>query len=167
MRQRFILAALLLIAQSGVAQSATGIATPCFASVNEAAKQEGMVVAQTTGYRLQSRRWDLFLNRGWAMVASCEHPERPEVAVPLAQSPNGPKGAATAAAPPAVRAGDIVNVRYYGPMVHMELNAVAQSSGNPGDTIRARVSQGGQGSDGAERYISAVVVGPHTLEIQP
>ncbi|WP_162538116.1 flagella basal body P-ring formation protein FlgA [Granulicella sp. WH15] len=167
MRQRFILAALLFTAQSGVAQSGTGIATPCFASVDEAARQEGMVVAQTTGYRLQSRRWDPFLNRGWAMVASCEHPERPEVAVPLAQSPNSLKGAIADATPPAVRAGDIVHVRYYGPMVHLELSAVAQSSGYPGDTIRARVNQGGQGSGGTERYVSAVVVGPRTLEIQP
>jgi hypothetical protein len=155
----------LLAARAGAAQ-----APICYNTPEEAARQTQPGAGLRTGFRLLTQRWDPVLGRRWATVASCDHPEEPVRTVAL-DGPGpalGPTANETAPyRPPMVMAGDRVRVVYREEMVQMEFAAVAQTSGNLGDRIRARIQQPPSAAAGGDRYLSGIVRGPHAVEMQP
>jgi hypothetical protein len=154
-----------------------GASSPCYVSPEAAAIGAGDPAAANSGFRMTQRRWDPLIGRNWVTIESCQHPERPAMTLP--SSIPAPLAERTAAAQPAalpvVRAGETVRILYRQGNVRIEMGGVAQTSGNPGDTIRVRLTHtfSDSGSQFAEaqgfpdRQRTAIVRGPHSLELQP
>ena len=157
--------ALVLLLVCGAAQ-----ASPCYTTA-EAAAQGGAAgivsLGVRSGYRLDARRWDALLGRGWATVSACGAPERPAITVAIP----GDRPAAAAGTPAVtgrsvIVAGDPVRLVYREQRMQMELSGVAEGNGNVGDRIAVRVVRASAGDGGAvEQRLTAIVRGPHALEL--
>ena len=167
-----------------LAQAGPGV---CFRSPEDVVRGGPLAQARDTGYRLQSTRWDALLQRGWATVVSCDHPERPGITVAMVDPARealatalpasiAAPGTAVVARPvsvvrgptvPVVRAGDVVHVFRNEEMAQIEFSGVAQANGNPGDVIRVRIKHAVSDEPIQDQYIAAVVRGPRLLEMQP
>lgn len=122
---------------------------------------------QDKGYRVRSMRYDPVLERQWAVVASCGHPERPTFAMPV-DSPVANSVGATSAMPharvSAVRAGDLVQAWQQEPNLRIEIAGRAEESGAVGNRVRIRILHSGFES-GQPRTVIGIVRGPGNVEI--
>ena len=139
--------------------------TGCFHSVKEAALQAG--VRDGEGFRLEGIRLDRVGGGRWARVVSCVHPERPGMAVRVADERPGVQVAGVAAGRlfgvgrTLVEIGSVVQVVQVEANVRLEVAGVAQESGAMGDAIRVRV-----GAAGLEHFVAAVVRGEGLVEME-
>ncbi len=122
------------------------------------------------GYRVQTVRWDPVLQRRWATVSSCEHPEWPPYTVLLRDG--GASSNKIAHPSIVVHIGDTVRLRNQEKFLRIEMAVIAEEGGALGDTIRVRLpglatSESTSGLGSFPRTARAVVLGPHDVEMEP
>jgi len=122
------------------------------------------------GYRLDSVRWDPLLQRQWAVVRSCEHPDLPPLMLPVNRF--GQRASAKALFL-IVHAGDIVHIESQEEFVRVEMTGIAEESGVVGGRVRVHVLRPQMnllvreqtGFDSSRRPLQTIVRGPHQVEI--
>ena len=148
----------------------------CFRSVAEAAAvthtlEPESVGPENTGFRLEDLRRDRMLNKRWAMVRSCDHPERPLIAVELGEAGESVgttrQTAAVAYAAQVVQAGARVRVRGSDAGLRFETTGVAESNGTVGQAIGVRLDNAVGGDGSAVRVLKATVRSADLLEWEP
>lgn len=125
------------------------------------------------GYRVESVHHDLVLQRNWAVVRSCDHPEWPAftLSTHLAAQHSAASLMAERASEelPVVRAGDLVRLWRTDGDAHIEMIATAEQSGAIGTRVRVRmvVPPSEEGQPDGVRYLAGVVRGPESVELRP
>ena len=172
----------LLVGMGGIwlmsSGCAWGLEAPrgCFRSVAEAAAvthtlEPENVGPTNTGFRLEDLRRDRMLNKRWAMVRSCDHPERPLVAVELGTAEESAgttrQTVAAAYAAPVVRAGARVRVRGADGSLWFETTGVAQSNAAVGQAVGVRLDNAMSGDGSVVRVLTAIVRSADVLEWEP
>ncbi len=152
----------------------------CFRSIAEAAQQTHLldpanVSAESGGFRLEDMRRDRMLNKRWAIVRSCDHPERPATTVAMgaeetpqaavAQAKEPVKAPAYAA--PVVRAGSTVRLVGNDGNLRFETMGVAQTNGALGQQIQVRLVSATTNNDAAARVLTGTVRSAELLEWEP
>ena len=126
---------------------------------------------KTSGYRVTKIQSDPLLGQRWATIASCAHPEWPELAFPVneASSVGAPQEAKRSLikAAPEVRAGDIVRLWREDSLLRIELAGVSEDSGGIGKTIRVRLLHRNTDDQFIPQEFSGIVRGSSDVEIQP
>lgn len=120
------------------------------------------------GYRVKTVHWDPVLQRRWAVVNLCEHPEWPSFTLLLQD--RGPSSREKHQL--IMHAGDVVRLRSQEEFLRIEMAAIAEESGAVGDTIRVRLQRPALADYGAETSstsatVRAVVRGSHDVEMAP
>jgi hypothetical protein len=126
------------------------------------------------GYRVTRMHSDPVLRTKWAMVASCEHPERPAFAVAVTELDSlklplqmeRPSLRITDGGV-IVRAGDIVHLWRQESFMRIEADGISEESGDLGKSIRIKLLRGSAEDQSAPRELSGVVRGPASVEIEP
>lgn len=132
------------------------------------------VLAQTDGYRIAKVHLDPLLNRSWAMIASCGHPDRPWIAMLLpemklhdALSSFDSRTDHSEPTPfPVVHSGDLVQLRGSGKNLRIEVAGKAEESGTVGSVVRVHMINSGF-DIGREQTLTGIVRGPGDVEIRP
>jgi hypothetical protein len=126
---------------------------------------------QADGYRVQSMRYDPVLDRQWAVIAICGHPERPTFAVAVDsaatdRSERASRGNAVIRDQKAavVHAGDLVQAWQQQPNLRIEVAGRAEESGIIGSHVRIRMLHSGFES-GPPLTVTGIVRGPGNVEI--
>lgn len=126
---------------------------------------------QEDGYRAQSMRFDPVLDRQWAVIAICGHPERPTFSVPVDspaedRSGNALRGKAVIRdqRTAVVHAGDLVQAWRQEPNIRIEVAGRAEESGIVGSHVRVRMLHSGFES-GQPLTVTGIVRGPGNVEI--
>lgn len=129
------------------------------------------VPLQHDGYRMQSMRYDPVLDRQWAVIAICGHPERPTFAVPVdfpladhAERASHANVVIRDQKVAVVHAGDLVQAWRQEPNLRIELAGRAEESGMIGSHVRVRVLHSGFDS-GQPLTVTGIVRGPGNVEI--
>jgi hypothetical protein len=155
----------------------------CFRSIAEAAQQThsldpanlGPNGPASGGFRLEELRRDRMLNKRWAIVRSCDHPERPAMTVamglddasqPVATQASEPLQAPSYTAP-VVRAGATVRLVGGNGNLHLEMTGVAQSNGALGQQIQVRLVSLTTNNEAAARILTGTVRSAGVLEWEP
>jgi hypothetical protein len=156
----------------------------CFRSVAEAALQTraldpGTIRPETLGFRLEDRRPDALRATSWAVVRSCDHPERPAVMVQVPDAAGGRMGRlepasqgistshAAALVELAVTAGSLVRVVRVEANLRFDTVGVAQVGGAIGDRIRVRLMRTADSAGEPEQFLTATIRGANLLELEP
>ncbi|MEO6909617.1 MAG: flagella basal body P-ring formation protein FlgA [Edaphobacter sp.] len=128
--------------------------------------------ADSLGYRVTMIRWDPVLRQSWARVASCGHPEWPEVSVrattlagPARQSSR--RGVEVFPLALVVRAGDVVRLWRQEQEMRLEVTGVAEESGGLGSRIRVRLLRRETDEPSQEEQFTGIVRGPSNVEMLP
>jgi hypothetical protein len=176
---RFALIAALVWGQVG-ASTVASIAQTCAPTPAQAVGLDKSVVplesANGAGYRIATFHWDPLLQQRWAMIATCDHPERPTIAVrmpparehvQLPYAENKP----TIAHPsqdllPVIHAGDLVRLWSLEDAIRIELSGIAEENAAMGRRIRVRVLRSTLVYDGPPQTLSGVVRGFRDVEIE-
>jgi hypothetical protein len=123
------------------------------------------------GYRIKAVRWDPLLSQHWAMIESCQHPERPVVALPLSEfapksiSALAHRGDQSAPLPfPVIHAGDLVQMWRQEQDLRIEIAGRAEESAAIGSRVRIRLLRSGF-EFGTEQIVTGIVRGPGDVEI--
>lgn len=126
---------------------------------------------QVDGYRVQTMRYDPVLDRQWAVIAICGHPERPSFAVPVdSPAADRPESASRENAvirdqkAAVVHAGDLVQAWQQQPNLRIEVAGRAEESGIVGSHVRVRVLHSGFEA-GQPLIVTGIVRGPDNVEI--
>lgn len=126
---------------------------------------------EADGYRVQSIRYDPVLDRHWAVITICGHPERPTFAVPV-DSPASDRSESISRGKTGIRdqkatvvhAGDLVQAWQQAPNLRIEVAGRAEESGIIGSHVRVRVLHSGFES-GQPLTVTGIVRGPGNVEI--
>ncbi|HEY0263723.1 MAG TPA: hypothetical protein VGC07_04300 [Granulicella sp.] len=167
------MAAMALGAASVQGFALVNAAGPCAltpeAALLAAQGQGGAGTAQ--GYRVVGVRRDPLLRQGWAVVASCDHPEQSPLLLKIGSAEPVLRQVESTIQnmPPMIRAGEVVRLWRRESYVHIEMIATAEESGAVGSKIRLRlpVSQGLDGQVGQSQFAIGVVRGPADVELEP
>ncbi|RZU39433.1 flagella basal body P-ring formation protein FlgA [Edaphobacter modestus] len=133
------------------------------------------MLAHADGYRIASVRWDPLLNRRWAVIASCNHPDRPSIAMLLSEAKSQNAFASLSASPvspplptpfPVVHAGDLVQLVGQENNLRIEVSGRAMEAGSAGSIVHVRVVTSGFEAE-RERMFSGIVRGAGRVEIHP
>ncbi len=126
------------------------------------------------GFRLASVRWDSLQGQAWAVIQSCEHPERPTMS--LRTTLPADRGLRPASAPlqtaaplPIIRTGEVVRLWRNDGEARIELTATSEESGEVGTRIRVLLLRQ-KDQDGLmppPQYRAGVVRGPADVELEP
>jgi hypothetical protein len=170
----FSIRAWLTAAVSMLQMAAAAAATLPAAGCGTATANAGMIAAlpaSATGYQVTTVRWDPLLKQRWAVVSSCDHPERPSFTVPIAD--NSIPSPAQKALLPVIHSGDVVRLLRTEPTLRITVSAVAEENGTMGSTVRVRLLRSTTPvaddlSSFAARpvIIPAIVRGPHEVEVE-
>lgn len=117
---------------------------------------------EANGFRVEAVRVDRVHARAWAMVASCESPSKPLVAVAL---PGSVTASVAQRADAVVHVGERVTVVSGGAGSHMELKGWAEESGAEKQEIRVRLDSSVMGDSAAAARMRCVVVRPGVVEV--
>jgi hypothetical protein len=168
--------ALFLLQGTGAFGSADAI---CYSTPSIAIYAVGAAFApfphlKNGGYRVTKIQSDPVLQQKWAMIASCDHPEWPALALPangarLLMVPHGAdhflvEGPENV---PVVRAGEIVRLWKQESLLRIEIFGVSEQSGFLGKTIRVRLLPGNIIDQSTREEISGVVRGRSNVEMVP
>jgi hypothetical protein len=128
-------------------------------------------VLENGGYRVTKIQSDPVLGQRWAVVASCEHPEWPEFALPtngassfVTTARSAAKRANTA---PMIRAGDIIQLWKQEDLLRIEVAGISEENGDLGKSIRVRLLRGSADDQSIPERFSGIVRGPSNVEIRP
>jgi flagella basal body P-ring formation protein FlgA len=103
------------------------------------------------------------------MIASCNHPEWPLVALPVSTSTvDGRRSLAEGVEVPlVVRAGEIVRLWRQESFLRIEAAGISEESGGMGKTIRVRLLKTSSDRQAKPEQFSGIVRGPSDVEMQP
>jgi Chaperone for flagella basal body P-ring formation len=127
------------------------------------------------GYRVTSIQLDPILGKRWAMIASCDHPERPAFSllteesdssehILLRDSQTVPDNAQVI---PVVHAGDTVRLWRQEAFLRIELAGVAEENGTLGKLIKVRLLRRNTDDQSTRAEFAGVVRGKSDVEMQP
>ncbi len=163
----------------GQAAASAGCAKTPAAAIDAA--RAGQVTSQATGFRVESVRWDAAQRQTWAVIRSCDHAERPTLAMladlphdaPVALTVAGALPVAARIAPlnttaAVVHAGEAVRLWRLDGQAHIELTATAEENGPLGAKVRVRLATAKEpdGQYAAPKYVAGIVRGPADVEIE-
>src|SRR5277367_5914956 len=127
------------------------------------------------GYRVTSIQSDPILGQRWAMIASCDHPERPVFSVQIERS-----GAAehflskesqsvlnSTHVTSVIHVGDTVRLWRQEAVLRIELAGVAEENGSLGKLIRVRLLRRNTNDQSTQTEFAGIVRGKSDVEIQP
>lgn len=130
------------------------------------------VAAGKDGYRVKMVRWDPLLKQRWAMVTSCDHPERPSIAIQIpderseGMQDNLESSGQTIQSPfPIVHAGDLVQLWKQEQNFRIKVAGRAEENGAAGSRVRVRLIPSGF-DIGQEQTFIGIVRGPRDVEIE-
>ncbi|WP_263384267.1 hypothetical protein [Granulicella arctica] len=151
--------------------------TPAAALVDARRSNEASAtgLAEMHGYRVEAVRWDPLLRRGWAVIRSCDHLDRPAITIPTdlpvvhAEAGLFTAGVRASAALPIVRAGDLVRLWKSERFAHIEMMGTSEENGAIGARVRIRLAtpRDLEGQTSAPQYLAGVVRGPADVEMEP
>jgi hypothetical protein len=130
-------------------------------------------VSQDGGYRVTSFQADPLLGKRWAIVANCDHPEWPGLAVQtdgldvIAPSQANQMHTVSPRSIPVVHVGDIVRLWRQEDLLRIEVAGVSEESGGLGETIRVRLLPRNTDGQWLPEEFSGVVRGPLDVEMLP
>jgi hypothetical protein len=129
--------------------------------------------SENDGYRVTRIEVDKVLARRWAMIARCDHPEWPAIALPAdgvrwLASPRATQGSipVSAETTPIVRPGDVVRLWKQESSLRIEVAGVSEESGGLGKTIRVRLLQRNVDDQLIPEQFFGVIRGPLDVEMQ-
>jgi flagellar basal body P-ring formation chaperone FlgA len=129
---------------------------------------------KNSGYKVTKIQSDPVLGQRWVMIASCDHPEWPALALPAnganaLKTPHDAEGAFTEDVKdaPIIRAGEIVRLWRQESLLRIEVAGISEESGGLGKTIRVRLLRRNTDDQSIPEQLSGVVRGPSNVEIQP
>jgi hypothetical protein len=127
------------------------------------------------GYRVTSVESDPLSGQRWAMISSCDHPERPAFSLQAAGSdsseqsrPREPQTVTDRAqVMPVVHVGDTVRLWRQEAVLRIELAAVAEENGSLGKLIRVRLLRRNTDNQSTQTEFTGIVRGKLDVEMQP
>ena len=181
-RRRWVAIGVVSVALSGVCQGQAAALAGCAktpVAAIEAARAGQTAAFQATGFRVESVRWDAAQRQTWAVIRSCDHAERPTLAM-LTDLPRNLVGAAPSAGAmpvlgqiiPAnsavVHAGEVVRLWRADAQAHIELKAMAEENGAIGAKVRLRLLtlKEPDGQYAPPQYLAGIVRGPADVEME-
>jgi Chaperone for flagella basal body P-ring formation len=152
------------------------VRTPAMAVRTIRSDVTASMLAQKDGYRVAKVHWDPLLNQRWAIIASCGHPDRPSIAMPLTdlapQTEVSPLGNHVGSSPwmqspfPIIHAGDLVQLQIQNNDIRIEVAGRAEENGAIGNKVRVRLLHTGFDTN-QEQTLRGIVRGPGHVEIEP
>lgn len=162
MRSEILFRALIIVCWAGGCRASEPV---CFRTPADAVAQTG--VRGVSGYWLESSNRDVYADTVWAVVKSCEHPERPGVVV-FGGSGLGPATLPHAQAQSSrtrlLQAGARVQVVINDGLARLEMSGIALAGGAAGDPVRVRLIPS-SAEQGTEQFATGVVRGSGTVEV--
>jgi hypothetical protein len=152
--------ALLIVSFFSLSDFAKAAETPC---VGESPGSFG--APQRDGYRLILVRWDPVLQKQWATLRDCEHPERPALTVTSNRTIPSLPAASTRPAEGRmlVHAGDLVRLWKEEEESRIEIMAISEDNGRAGSVVRLHSKSTRLGTE--RQKILGVVRGISEVEI--
>jgi hypothetical protein len=157
--------ALLPITRAASASPTNVSCTPSATQTIELKSTHREPTLQQKGYRTTSVRWDPLLGQQWATIASCDHPERPSIAL-LMSSPRATTEEVSPTPFPIVHAGDLVRLWKQENDLRIEASGIAAESGATGRRIRVRLLRSDLDGQLQEQALFGIVRGKGDVEIQ-
>jgi hypothetical protein len=127
------------------------------------------------GYRVTSIESDPISGHKWAMISSCDHPERPAFSLQAEASdsaehfrsrePQTVTGSAHVI--PIVHVGDTVRLWRQEAVLRIELAAVAEENGSLGKLIRVRLLRRNTDNQPTQTEFAGIVRGRLDVEMEP
>ena len=131
-------------------------------------------VSKGGGYRVTSIQSDVVLGQRWALIASCDHPEWPTLALqmhgsdPLPSTLQIRQGSRDdISAIPVVHAGDPVRLWKQEDLLRIEIAGISEESGSLGNKIRVRLLHRNTDDQAMQEQFSGIIRGPSDVEMQP
>jgi hypothetical protein len=127
------------------------------------------------GYRVTSIQLDPILGKRWAMIVSCDHPERPAFSLLTGESDSpehillrDPQTVPdNAHVIPVVHAGDTVRLWRQEAVLRIEVAGVAEENGSLGKLIRVRLLRRNTDDQSTRAEFAGIVRGKSDVEMQP
>jgi hypothetical protein len=127
------------------------------------------------GYRVTSVESDPISDQRWAMISSCDHPERPAFSLLIEGSDSAAHSllresqivADSAQVTPVVHVGDTVRLWKQEAVLRIELAAVAEENGSLGKLIRVRLLRRNTDGQSTQIEFAGIVRGRLDVEMQP
>jgi hypothetical protein len=127
------------------------------------------------GYQVTSIQLDTIQNQRWAMISSCEHPERPSLSLKIgttdSNDPDRPSDARTVPSTdrssPLIHAGDTVRLWRQEAVLRIELSGIAEENGTIGKSIRVRSLRRSTDDSSTQSEFTGIVRGRSDVEMQP
>jgi hypothetical protein len=149
--------------------------TACYSTPNAAIESLTLPLSVSvgSGYRVTSIQADSLLGKRWVIVASCDHPEWPALAVQtggldvVAPSQANQLRTAGSRSIPVVHVGDIVRLWRQEDLLRIEVAGVSEESGGLGQTIRVRLIPRNMDGQWPPEHFSGVVRGLLDVEMLP
>jgi hypothetical protein len=131
--------------------------------------------AEDGGYRVTSIESDPISGRRWAMISSCDHPERPAFSLMTGGSDSAAHSFLREAqivtdstkVAPVVHVGDTVRLWKQEAVLRIELAAVAEENGSLGKSIRVRLLRRNTDDQSTQTEFAGIVRGKLDVEMQP
>jgi Chaperone for flagella basal body P-ring formation len=126
------------------------------------------------GYRVTSIESDPISGQRWAMISSCDHPERPTFSLQIDGSDTAEHSQASepqtltdsAHVIPIVHVGDTVRLWRQESLLRIELAAVAEENGGLGKLIRVRLLHRNTDNQSTQTEFAGIVRGRLDVEMQ-
>jgi len=173
LRRALAIAFLVTLEAISTASRAACYSTPRAAIDAFFASPSSASSSENNGYRVMRIDLDKVLAQGWAMIARCDHPEWPAIAIPAigAKSIASPETTQRSLADghrtaPVVRAGDVVRLWKQESSLRIELAGVSEESGGLGRTIRVRLLHKNADEQSIPEQFSGIIRGPLDVEMQ-
>jgi hypothetical protein len=126
------------------------------------------------GYRVTSIQSDVVLGQKWALIASCDHPEWPTLALQMYEPKPLPSTLQIRQRPqdlisaiPVVHAGDPVRLWKQEDLLRIEIAGISEESGSLGNKIRVRLLHRNTDDQAMQEQFSGIIRGPSDVEMQP
>jgi hypothetical protein len=145
------------------------------AAVNSMKLSSSLPSLTEGGYQVTSIQTDPILGQRWAMIASCDHPERPAFSVQT-EGPDaaehslvsGPQTVLNSThAAPVIHVGDRVRLWRQEAVLRIELAGVAEENGSLGKLIRVRLLRRNTDDQSTQTEFAGIVRGKSDVEMQP
>jgi hypothetical protein len=145
--------------------------TPAAAAYSMKQDSSASTTIEGGGYRVTSIEADPVSGQRWAMISSCDHPERPAFSLQIERSdspehslPSEPQSARPI---PVIHVGDNVRLWRQEASLRIELAAVAEENGSLGKLIRVRLLRRNTDDQSIPAEFNGIVRGKSDVEMQP
>lgn len=155
----------LTIAGVASASSLNSSCSPSAAQTIELDSTHHEPILQQGRYRTISVRWDPVLRQRWATIVSCDHPERPSIALLMSLNPEDKATQESPTPFPIVRAGDLVRLWRQENDLRIEASGIAQESGATGSRVHVRLLNSGLDGQQQGKTLFGIVRGKGDVEI--